>query len=337
MKWHVYVARCGDGTLYTGVTTDPGRREASHNAGRGAAYTRSRRPVRLVYTEPAAGRGPALRRELAIKRLNRRDKEALVARGVSAGQRSDGRRAQGRGSAEFEGFGDEAFRFLRGLRRNNRREWFERNRSRYEVAVRDPMRALVEEMDVRLAQVAPEITGDPRRSVFRIHRDVRFSSDKSPYKTNAACQFYHQDAGRGAGQDAEGAGAGLYFQIEDGQCFVAGGLWMPARPTLDRIRDAVAEAPEELDRIVGAPSFRRRFKALDQEAMLTRLPRGFAPGHPAERWLRYRSFTATRMLAEREVLSRKLPATLERDFLALLPLVRWLNGAIGYRQWERRV
>jgi uncharacterized protein (TIGR02453 family) len=328
MGWHVYVARCGDDTLYTGVTTDPGRREAAHNAGRGAAYTRTRRPVRLVYLEAAAGRGAALRRELAIKRLSRRDKEALV-RGT------DGRRSDG--AVEFAGFGEEAFRFLRGLRRNNRRDWFERNRARYEVWVRAPMRALVEEMDVRLARLAPELTGDPRRSIFRIHRDVRFSSDKSPYKTNAACQFYHHDAGRGAGQDAAGAGAGLYFQIEEGQCFVAGGLWMPARPSLDRIRDAIAEAPEALDAIVGAPAFRRRFRALDQEAMLTRLPRGFAPGHPAERWLRYRSFTATRMLTGREVSSRRLPATLERDFAALLPLVRWLNAGIGYREWEKRL
>lgn len=320
MQWYVYVARCGDGTLYTGVTTDPARREAAHNAGRGAAYTRSRRPVRLVYQEPASGRGAALRRELAIKRLSRSDKEALM----------------GGGGGEFRGFGRDALGFLRGLRRNNRREWFERNRARYELAVRDPMRSLVEEMDVRLAGFAPELTGDPRRSVFRIHRDVRFSSDKSPYKTNAACQFYHHDAGRGAGQDAEGAGAGLYFQIEDGASFVAGGLWMPARPALDRIREAVAEAPEDLDRIVRAPGFRRRFNSLDQEAMLTRLPRGYAPGHPAERWLRYRSFTATRMLSEREVLSRRLADALERDFRALLPLVRWVNGVIGYGAWERR-
>ena len=336
MGWHVYVARCGDGTLYTGVTTDPARREAAHNAGRGAAYTRARRPVSLVYLERAAGRGPALRRELAIKRLNRKEKEALVARRQATARKPDRGTAAERETKEFGGFGPEALRFLRGLTRNNRRDWFERNRARYEVGVRDPMRALVEEMDVRLARFAPEISGDPRRSVFRIHRDVRFSSDKSPYKTNAACQFYHHDAGRGAGQDAVGAGAGLYFQIEDGGCFVAGGLWMPARPTLDKIRDAVAEAPEALDRIVRAADFRRRFRALDQEAMLARLPRGFSPGHPAERWLRYRSFTATRMLSEREVLSRRLPATLERDFTALLPLVRWLNEAIGYQQWERR-
>ncbi|HEX6104543.1 MAG TPA: GIY-YIG nuclease family protein, partial [Gemmatimonadales bacterium] len=96
MQWHVYVARCGDGTLYTGVTTDPARREAAHNAGRGGAYTRSRRPVRLVHLERAAGQGAALSREHAIKRLTRGAKEALVAGG---------------GRKEFAGFRPEGLRF----------------------------------------------------------------------------------------------------------------------------------------------------------------------------------------------------------------------------------
>ena len=328
MAWHVYVARCGDGTLYTGITTDPARREAAHNAGRGAAYTRSRRPVRLIHVEPAADRGAALRRELAIKRLPRPDKERLVTRTLP--------RSAPAPTSEYRGFRPAALAFLRRLARHNTREWFERNRAVYDTEVRDPLRSLVEEMDVRLARLAPEITGDPRRSVFRIHRDVRFSADKSPYKTNAACQFYHGDAGRGAGQDAEGAGAGLYFQLADGECFVAGGIWMPARPALEKIREALADDAEGLDAIVRAPAFRRRFKALDQEAMLTRLPRGYAPGHPAERWLRYKSFTATRPLTEREATSARLPSLLERDFAVLVPLVRWLNGAIGYQPWERR-
>jgi uncharacterized protein (TIGR02453 family) len=328
MAWHVYVARCDDGTLYTGITTDPARREAAHNAGRGASYTRSRRPVRLIHVEPAADRGAALRRELAIKRLPRPEKERLVTRSTSSYAAPE--------TAEFRGFRPSALAFLRRLARHNSREWFERHRPIYETEVRDPLRSLVEEMDVRLARVAPEIVGDPRRSIFRIHRDVRFSADKSPYKTNAACQFYHTDAGRGAGQDAEGAGAGLYFQLADGECFVAGGIWMPARPALEKIREALAADPEGLEEVVRAPTFRRRFKALDTEAMLTRLPRGYAEGHPAERWLRYKSFTATRMLTESQATSARLPALLERDFATLAPLVRWLNGAIGYRPWERR-
>jgi uncharacterized protein (TIGR02453 family) len=327
MPWHVYVARCGDGTLYTGITTDPARREAAHNAGRGASYTRSRLPVRLVHLEPAADRGAALRRELAIKRLPRREKERLLTRSTPRA---------GPATAEFRGFRPAALTFLRRLARHNEKEWFERHRAVYETEVREPLRTLVEEMDVRLARIAPELVGDPRRSIFRIHRDVRFSADKSPYKTNAACQFYHHDAGRGAGQDADGAGAGLYFQLAHGECFVAGGMWMPARPALDKIREALADDPDELDRIVRAPAFRRRFKALDREAMLTRLPRGFGEGHAAERWLRFKSFTATRMLTEREALSPRLPALLERDFAALVPLVRWLNAAIGYRPRSRR-
>jgi len=327
MAWHVYVARCGDGTLYTGITTDPARREAAHNAGRGAAYTRARQPVRLVHLEPAADRSAALRRELAIKRLSRHEKERLVTRSASRA---------GPAPAQFRGFRPQALGFLRRLARYNTRAWFERHRAVYETEVREPLRALVEEMDVRLARIAPELVGDPRRSIFRIHRDVRFSTDKSPYKTNAACQFYHHDAGRGAGRDAEGAGAGLYFQLADGQCFVAGGIWMPARPALEKLREAVALDPDGLERIVGAPAFRRRFTALDQEAMLTRLPRGYAEGHRAGGWLRYKSFTATRMLTEREVMSARLPATLERDFATLVPLVRWLNRAIGYQVWSSR-
>ena len=322
MTWYVYLARCADDTLYPGVTTDLRARERAHNRGRGAAYTRSRLPVAIVHTETARDRGTALRRELAIKALTRTDKEALVGPKTAA--------------AGFEGFGSEALGFLRRLERNNRRKWFERNRPLYEREVRDPMRALVEEMDVRLARLAPELVGDPKRSIFRIHRDVRFSADKSPYKTNAACQFYHCDAGRGAGQDAEGAGAGLYFQIARAECFVAGGMWMPARPALDRIREAIADAPEDFETLLGAPAFRRRFGKLDPEAQLKRMPRGFAETHPAAEWLRYRSFTATRMMTEREVESRRLPDILAGDFAALVPLVRWLNAAIGYRPLERR-
>jgi uncharacterized protein (TIGR02453 family) len=323
MPWYVYLARCADRSLYTGVTTDLQTRERTHNRGRGAAYTRSRLPVAIVHTEVARSRGAALRRELAIKALTRSDKEALVAGAMAA--------------TRFEGFGPQALGFLRRLERNNRRDWFERNRPLYEREVREPMRALVEEMDVRLARLAPELVGNPKRSVFRIHRDVRFSADKSPYKTQAACQFYHCDAGRGAGQDAEGAGAGLYFQIARGECFAAGGMWMPARPALDRIREAIADAPDSFEALLRTPEFRRRFRRLDREALLRRLPRGYAETHPAAEWLRYRSFTATRMMPERQIESPRLPDILARDFAALVPLVRWLNAALGYRPLERRL
>jgi uncharacterized protein (TIGR02453 family) len=233
------------------------------------------------------------------------------------------------------GIGPDAFSFLRALARHNTRAWFTANRPRYETSLRRPMAALVEAMDIHLAAIAPEIIGDPRRSMFRIHRDVRFSRDKSPYKTNAGCWFYHQDAGRGVGQDAEG-GAGYYFHLEPAGCFVAAGIWMPGAGALAKIRAALAEDAPGFARIVQAPAFRRRYGRLSEEAKLIRLPRGYAPGHPAEEWLRYKSFTVSRAIGPETVTSPRLPSVLARDFRALRPLVRWLNGALGLRPKDRR-
>jgi len=111
---------------------------------------------------------------------------------------------------------------------------------------------------------------------------------------------------------------------------------MPARPALDRVREAIDADPEALDRLVRARPFGRRFGELTPEAVLTRMPRGYGESHPAAGWLRYQSFTASRDMPEHEVLSPRLPEILARDFAALVPLVRWLNVAIGYRSRERR-
>lgn len=232
-------------------------------------------------------------------------------------------------------FGPDALAFLRALARHNNRDWFTANKTRYEQSLRRPMAALVEDLDVHLASIAPEIIGDPRRSMFRIHRDVRFSQDKSPYKTNAGCWFYHQDAGRGVGQDAEG-GAGYYVHLEPAGCFVAGGIWMPGAGALAKLRAALAENPAGFAKIVRAPAFRRRYGRLSEEAMLKRLPRGFEPGHPAEEWLRYKSFIVSRALTPAMVTSPRLAAMLAADFRALRPLVRWLNGALGLAARGRR-
>src|SRR5215510_6732148 len=121
---------------------------------------------------------------------------------------------------DFGGFRPAALRFLRDLTRNNEKVWFEANRDLYEREVREPMRRLVEALDARLGSIAPEIVGDPKRSLFRIHRDVRFSKNKSPYKTNAGAWLYHLDAGREVGRGSEGGGAGFYFHIDPARCFV---------------------------------------------------------------------------------------------------------------------
>jgi uncharacterized protein (TIGR02453 family) len=220
-----------------------------------------------------------------------------------------------------------ALKFLRGLARNNNKEWFEAHRTEYEGEVREPMRDLIGEMNERMAKLAPEIGGDPKRSMFRINRDIRFSKDKSPYKTHAACWFHHRRATSRVGSEADAGSAGFYFHLEPGRSMVGGGLWMPPRPQLNRLRDAMAEDPTGFERVVKGLS--RKYGGLDDEAVLTRMPRGFPEDHSAAKWLRYQSFTSGRLLEDAEVTSTRLPATLARDFEGLLPLVRWLNAALG--------
>jgi uncharacterized protein (TIGR02453 family) len=226
--------------------------------------------------------------------------------------------------------------FLRSLKRNNTREWFQAHRDDYEREVRGPLVALVEEIDVRLAELAPEIVGDPKRSLFRIHRDVRFSSDKSPYKTNAACWFYHGDAGRGVGSTTPHGGAGFYFHMEPGESMIGGGIWMPPRPTLTRLREQIDEEHVALRRILREPALRKRFGTLDESSKLTRMPRGYAEDHPAAHLLRHQSFTVGRALSDAELFSPRLADLLARDYARLVPLARWFNGALGLRTLARR-
>ncbi|HXY68839.1 MAG TPA: DUF2461 domain-containing protein [Gemmatimonadales bacterium] len=229
-----------------------------------------------------------------------------------------------------------SLRFLRGLARNNRRDWFEAHRHDYETAILFPMRDFVEEMDVRLARLAPEMVGDPRRSLFRIYRDVRFSKDKSPYKTHAACWFFHRDASHRVGQESHGGGAGWYFHVQPGSSLDAGGIWMPPREALGKIRDAIAAKPAVVKKILAAPALRRRFGPLDDEAVLTRVPRGYPPDHPAADLLRHQSFTVSRTFDDAQITSARLAQTVADDFAVMLPLVRWINAALGLKPAARR-
>jgi uncharacterized protein (TIGR02453 family) len=235
--------------------------------------------------------------------------------------------------SEFSGFRPEALRFLRDLAHNNRREWFEAHREIYELEVRQPLLALLDEIDVRLASLAPELAADRKRSVFRIYRDIRFSKDKSPYKTHAAFWVGHRALGGNAGPAVHG-GAGVYFHIEPGASIIAGGMWMPPGPALARIRAALT------DELAGFEAARRRlrptFGELSQEAVLKRPPRGFSEDHPAARWLRYRSFTASRPLPAAELRRADLPDRLARAYRPIIPLVRWLNTALGLPPATRR-
>ena len=235
-------------------------------------------------------------------------------------------------------FSAKTLTFLRGLKRHNERPWFEAHRAAYEADVKQPMRQLIEEMDVRLARLAPEIIGDPKRSMFRIYRDIRFSADKSPYKTHASCWFYHRDGSRAVGREAAGGGAGFYFQIAPGDSFTGGGMWMPPREALLKLRDAIAEDPKGFAKIVADRRLVRRFGGLDEdeEAVLKRVPRGFAPDHPGARWLKLQSFVTGRSLTDAQAASATLPALLEADFRLMVPLVRWINQVLGLRAAQRR-
>ena len=231
-------------------------------------------------------------------------------------------------------FSPAALRFFRQLARHNDKEWFEANRATYEQEVRAPMRELIEELDVRLARFAPELGGDPKRSMFRINRDIRFSADKSPYKTNAGCWFHHRAASGRVGGEANEGSAGFYFHLEPGKSFVGAGVWMPPRPQLNRLRAAIADEPESfVDMTRALP---KRFGGLDDSTMLKRMPRGYPDDHPAAEWLRYQSFTSGRPLTDAQVTNSKLVALLAREFEELLPLVRWLNGALGLSEASSR-
>ena len=241
-------------------------------------------------------------------------------------------------TTSFTGFRPAALTFLRALRKNNKREWFEANRAAYEREIKAPMKALVEELDVRFATLAPEFVGDPKTSVFRIHRDIRFSQDKSPYKSHAALWIFHRAPGRGVGQTVDG-GAGFYYHLEPGASMVAGGLWMPPSPKLQMIRDAIVDDVDAWEAIVLDKAFVKRFGGLTEDdpgVMLKRLPRGYAPGHPAERWLRFKSFTVSRALSDAEATGAKVVDVAMKDYAAMLPFTRWLNRAMGFLPKERR-
>ena len=178
------------------------------------------------------------------------------------------------------------FDFLRDLRDNNERPWFEANKARYRAEVRDPMLDFIQAFAEPLAEISPHFRADPRAnggSLFRIYRDTRFSKDKTPYKTNVGAHFRHE-----AGKDAHAPG--FYLHLEPGMCFAGCGVWHPDSPTLGRIRDAIVERPEEWTRITASDAFCGTFR-LAGEA-LKRPPRGYDPEHPLIEDLKRKDFVA---------------------------------------------
>lgn len=221
------------------------------------------------------------------------------------------------------GFPPEVFRFLKALAANNRRDWFEANRERYEQAVKLPAQRFILAVGEGLEAISPHLRADPRPvggSLFRIHRDVRFSRDKRPYKTAVGIQFRHA-----AGRDAHAPG--LYLHVEPGACFVGLGVWRPGREALRQIRDAIVEDPRGWTEARDHPPFRERFE-LGGEA-LVRGPRGFDLGHPLMDDIRRKDFVGMCAVSDDFVTA----AGVVEEFLSLSrrgrPLLAFLCRAVG--------
>ena len=171
-------------------------------------------------------------------------------------------------------FDPELFEFLRQLRQNNNRPWFQANKHRYEEHVKRPLQRFIEDFGPALESISPHFVADPRGnggSMFRIYRDVRFSRDKSPYKTQAAAQFRHE-FGRSA------HAPGFYLHLAPDEVFAGIGLWGPDTATLAKIRAAIVADPGRWRRVVSEPGFAAAFSRGGRS--LKRPPRGFPKDHP---------------------------------------------------------
>ena len=215
------------------------------------------------------------------------------------------------------------FEFLGELAMNNRREWFQANKVRYQRDVQDPMVQFVADFDDRLTGISRHMVADPRRSggsVFRIYRDVRFSKDKSPYKTNAGVHFRHR-VGR------EVHGPGLYLHMEPGNVFAGAGLWKPKSPTAGKIREAIVVNPRKWERIVSDDEFASMF-SLEGDS-LKRAPRGFDPGHPHIEYLKLKSYVAITPFTEEEACSPDFIDVYADTCRVASPFVEFLTTAVG--------
>jgi uncharacterized protein (TIGR02453 family) len=210
--------------------------------------------------------------------------------------------------------------FLRALKRNNDREWFRARKDDYERHVRGPMVQLITRLAADLKPFAPELVADPKRSLYRIYRDTRFSDDKTPLKTNAAAVFPPRGFPRHEG-------AGLYVEIAPGWVWMGGGLYMPPSTALYAIRERIATTHPRLHRLVTAREFQAVLGEL-QGDRLTRVPRGYLKDHPAGEYLRFKQFLGFREFEPAFATSDRFYPELLRTFKALTPLLRFLNGAI---------
>lgn len=225
--------------------------------------------------------------------------------------------------ANISHFDPELFDFLRELKRNNTRDWFQANKERYENDVRHAGLQFISDFGPHLRKISTSFVADPRPvggSMFRIYRDVRFSKVKSPYKTAVGIQFRHKSR-----RDVHSPG--FYLHLEPDSCFAGVGIYHPDGPTLGKVREFLVEDPERWKRTKSGKRFRDAFE-LGGES-LKRAPKGYDPGHPMIEDLRRKDFVAFAQISESKVTDPGFLSEYTRLCRSGAPLVKLLCEAVG--------
>ncbi|HUP53536.1 MAG TPA: DUF2461 domain-containing protein [Longimicrobiales bacterium] len=215
-------------------------------------------------------------------------------------------------------FSPDTLRFIRDLKKNNERAWFVANKDRYEETVKDPALRFIADFAPKLAKLSPHFMATPR-SLFRIHRDTRFSKDKSPYKTHVGIHFRHDGA-----KDAHAPG--YYLHIEPKSVFAGVGIWHPEAGALRLIRERIVEEPAAWKRATTAKTFTGTFELAGDR--LKRPPKGFDLDHPFVEDLKRKDFIGVVELDDAFVTKGDLPERLAKTFAAGTPLMRLLCDAL---------
>jgi len=214
----------------------------------------------------------------------------------------------------------ETLQFIKNVAENNNREWFAANKDVYEAAKADVL-ALVGKLIPELAKVDPLLSAeaDPKKSLLRIYRDVRFSKNKDPYKNNFGIWFSAKSKG--------GNEPGYYLHIQPGKSFLAGGYWMPDAPHLKLIRQEIDYNIGDFKEIINEKDFKKNFK-LGFDNALKNAPKGYDPTDPNIEFLKLKSFEATQKIDDEEFLKPNLVNKLISSFKTIQPLVAFLRNTI---------
>jgi uncharacterized protein (TIGR02453 family) len=214
-------------------------------------------------------------------------------------------------------FREAGLRFLRSLRRNNRREWFEAHKPEFERELKQPMLALIETVNGAMESFAAAHVRPPQKCMMRIYRDIRFSSDKRPYKSHISAWWAR------AGLEKT-SGGGYYMHISPDEVLIAAGVYMPEREQLRAIREYLLVHHEQVRRLLADRKLRRTMESFSG-VPLTRAPKGFPKDHPAMDLLLCRQWGVEATLAPEASLQKDFASEVIRHFRLAAPLVDALN------------